>query len=71
MGRLASLSRFLSTVRDKGFSCFHCLKKNDPLLVKLVYFVSKAVQGSEIRYQKIEQVTLPLLITSWHLRFYF
>lgn len=38
---------------------------------KPIYFVSKALQGPELRYQKIEKVALALVLVDWHLRPYF
>jgi hypothetical protein len=36
-----------------------------------VYFISKALQGPELNYQKLEKLAYALLITSWCLRPYF
>lgn len=38
---------------------------------KIVYFVSHALQGADIRYQKIEKVALAVLVTARRLRPYF
>ena len=38
---------------------------------KLVYFISKALQGPEVRYQKIEKVALTLINMMMRLRHYF
>ena len=36
-----------------------------------IYIVSKALQGSKLRYQKLEKSTFALLVTARHLRQYF
>jgi hypothetical protein len=36
-----------------------------------VYFISKALQGPELKYQRLEKLAYALLITSWWLRPYF
>jgi hypothetical protein len=36
-----------------------------------VYFISKALQGPELKYQKLEKLAYTLLITSRQLRPYF
>ncbi|MCI30704.1 hypothetical protein A2U01_0051915, partial [Trifolium medium] len=38
---------------------------------KLVYFVSRIFRGAEIRYQKIEKLSLAVVITARRLRQYF
>nr|XP_025678358.1 uncharacterized protein LOC112778234 [Arachis hypogaea] len=66
-GRLTALSRFLVTeealaavlVREEG-------KAQQP-----VYFVSRALQGAELRYSKLEKLALTLLTSSRRLRQYF
>ncbi|XP_057452759.1 uncharacterized protein LOC130744604 [Lotus japonicus] len=39
--------------------------------VKIIYFVSHALQGAEVRYQKIEKAALALIISARKLRPYF
>ncbi|XP_061363519.1 uncharacterized protein LOC133307115 [Gastrolobium bilobum] len=36
-----------------------------------IYFISRALQGAEVRYQKLEKVAFALLITARRLRLYF
>ncbi|XP_061375189.1 uncharacterized protein LOC133317342 [Gastrolobium bilobum] len=38
---------------------------------ELIYFISRALQGAEVRYQKLEKVAFALLITARRLRLYF
>lgn len=35
---------------------------------KLIYFVSKVLQGPEKRYTEIEKATLAIMVTAWKLR---
>ena len=46
-------------------SCSFCKIK------KLVYFVSKVLQGPETRYQSIEKANLTVVFTAWRLCHYF
>ncbi|MCI77245.1 gag-pol polyprotein, partial [Trifolium medium] len=38
---------------------------------KPVYFVSRVFQGAEVRYQKIEKLSLAVVVTARRLRHYF
>jgi len=123
-GRMAALSRFVSTGGEKGHPYFQCLKRNsrftwtdeckttflklkeylatppmlckpqtgDPLRLyfavtewaisyvlvqeqdqvqKPIYFVSKALQGPEMRYQSLEKAALAVVFSARRLRHYF
>ena len=47
------------------------LVKEDTRQQFLVYFVSKTLQGTKIRYQKLEKVALALIFAAYRLRQYF
>jgi len=123
-GRMANLSRFVSTGGDKGHPYFQCLKRNSrfvwtreckeaflklkeyltnpPVLCKPqlstplhlyfavtereissvlmqeqdqvqkpIYFVSKVLQGAEVRYQAIEKAVLTVVFSARRLHHYF
>ena len=123
-GRMAALSRFVSTGGEKGHPYFQCLKRNSrfawtdeceaaflklkeylttpPVLCKPhvgvslrlyfamtewatssvlvqeqdqvqkpIYFVSKALQGPELRYQSLEKAALAIVFSTRRLRHYF
>ena len=123
-GRMAALSRFVSTEGEEGHPYFQCLKRNShfawtdeceaaflklkeylatpPVLCKPrasvplrlyfavkdwvissvlvqeqdqlsrpIYFVSKALQGPELRYQSVEKAALAVVFSARRLRHYF
>ena len=47
------------------------LVKEEEKQQKLVYYISKALQGAEVRYQKIEKLAFALVINARRLRPYF
>ncbi|XP_057418257.1 uncharacterized protein LOC130712437 [Lotus japonicus] len=62
------LSIFIS-ISDNAVSSVLLQECKDEL--KIIYFVSHALQGAEARYQKIEKAALALVITARKLRLYF
>ncbi|XP_057444393.1 uncharacterized protein LOC130736597 [Lotus japonicus] len=63
-----SLSMFIS-MSDNAVSSVLLQKIKDDL--RIIYFVSHALQGAEVRYQKIEKTALALIISARKLRPYF
>ncbi|XP_057457904.1 uncharacterized protein LOC130748677 [Lotus japonicus] len=63
-----SLSIFIS-ISDSAVSSVLLQELKDDL--RIIYFVSHALQGAELRYQKIEKAALALIISARKLRPYF
>ncbi|XP_057432183.1 uncharacterized protein LOC130724932 [Lotus japonicus] len=63
-----SLSMFIS-ISDNAVSSVLLQEIKDDL--RIIYFVSHALQGAEVRYQKIEKAALALIIFARKLRPYF
>jgi len=84
-GQMAALSRFVSASGEKGHPYFQCLKRNNRFVwtkeceeafvnlevQKPIYFVSKMLQGPEVRYQALEKAALAVVFSRRRQRHYF
>ncbi|GJS36017.1 reverse transcriptase domain-containing protein [Tanacetum coccineum] len=79
-GKLASLNRFLSKSAEKSLPFFKTLKREAVSTVLLaerdsrqvpVYFVSHALQTSEVNYNSMEKLVLALVHATRRMRRYF
>jgi len=69
MPQLGTPLRLYFTVTERAINSI--LVQNQDQVQKPIYFVSKVLQGPEVRYQAIEKASLAIVFSARRLRHYF